>query len=110
MIRGEVGVTEGGFEFALAERIFDRTQGSPLQNGIGYRKERAWKIEEDAAFGGVPLTEEQVLFIESANPCYRERGTETTKPGEILAQGTFLLARLKNRRLKQVANTSKFPL
>lgn len=43
----------------------------------------------------IELTPEQVKAIEKANPCFKERHIESTKPGELLGQDTFYVGTLK---------------
>jgi len=43
----------------------------------------------------ITLTADQVRLIEKANPCYRERHVESSRPGELLAQDTFYIGQLK---------------
>jgi transposase InsO family protein len=57
--------------------------------------DRLLKLEEKAASEPIELTAEQVALIEKANPCYRERHVESSRPGELLAQDTFFVGHLK---------------
>ena len=41
------------------------------------------------------LTEEQIRFLEKANPCFRERRVESPYPGYLLSQDTFHVGRIK---------------
>lgn len=52
-------------------------------------------MEEKAATEPITLTTEQIALIEKANPCFRERHVESSRPGELLAQDTFYVGRLK---------------
>jgi transposase InsO family protein len=66
-----------------------------IKNGLGSRYERLLKLEERAATQEIELTAEQVALIEKNNPCFRERHVESSRPGELLAQDTFYVGRLK---------------
>ncbi len=65
------------------------------KNGMGTKYERLLKLEEKAAQQAIELTPEQVAQIEKANPCFRERHVESSRPGELLAQDTFFVGHLK---------------
>ena len=65
------------------------------KHGLGSRYERLLKLEEKAAQQAIALTSEQVAQIEKANPCFRERHVESSRPGELLAQDTFFVGHLK---------------
>lgn len=58
-----------------------------IERGRGSRYERLLHFEELAAA--------QVRWLEAANPCYRERHVESSRPGELLAQDTFFVGRFK---------------
>ena len=66
-----------------------------IKNNLGSRYERLMKLEEQVAQEGIELTPEQVVQIEKANPCFRERHIESSQPGELLAQDTFFVGTLK---------------
>jgi transposase InsO family protein len=65
------------------------------KNGMGTKYERLLKLEEKVAQQAIELTPEQVVQIEKANPCFRERHVESSRPGELLAQDTFFVGHLK---------------
>lgn len=65
------------------------------KHGMGSRYERLLKLEEKGLQTPVELTAEQAALIEKANPCFRERHVESSRPGELLAQDTFLVGTLK---------------
>jgi len=44
---------------------------------------------------GYHLTEEQIRLLEKANPCFRERHVESSYPGYLLCQDTFMVGALK---------------
>lgn len=66
-----------------------------IKNGMGQKYERLLKLEQQAAEQAIELTPEQVAQIEKANPCFRERHVESSRPGELLAQDTFYVGHLK---------------
>jgi transposase InsO family protein len=66
-----------------------------IKNGMGSKYERLLKLEEKAQQHAIELTPEQVAQIEKANPCFRERHVESSRPGELLSQDTFYVGQLK---------------
>lgn len=62
---------------------------------MGTKYERFLKLEEKAAKEPIEPTAEQIALIEKANPCFRERHVESSRPGELLAQDTFFVGNLK---------------
>ncbi|MBC8477970.1 IS481 family transposase [bacterium] len=66
-----------------------------IKNKMGSRYERLLKLEQVALDDKIELTAEQVKFIEKANPCFRERHVESSRPGELLCQDTFYVGQLK---------------
>lgn len=66
-----------------------------IKHGLASRYERLLKLEEKAAKEKLPLTAAQVAAIERANPCFRERHVESSRPGELLAQDTFFVGHIK---------------
>lgn len=66
-----------------------------IKHGMASRYERLLKLEEKASQHAIELTPEQVAQIEKANPCFRERHVESSKPGELLSQDTFYVGVLK---------------
>jgi transposase InsO family protein len=62
---------------------------------MGTKYERLLKLEEKAAQEPIELTAEQIALIEKANPCFKERHIESSRPGELLAQDTFFVGTLK---------------
>lgn len=65
------------------------------RNGLGGRYERLLALERTAVEQGVELTAEQVKLIEKANPVFKERHVESSRPGELLCQDTFYVGQLK---------------
>jgi transposase InsO family protein len=70
-------------------------QKALIERGLGSKYERLLRFEEHAASHALPLTTEQVRWLEAANPCYRERHIESSRPGELLAQDTFFVGHFK---------------
>jgi len=65
------------------------------KNGLGSRYERLLKLEERACREGIELSAQQVSLIEKANPAFRERHVESSRPGELLCQDVFYVGQLK---------------
>jgi len=66
-----------------------------IKHGVGTKYERLLKLEERMATEPIQLTAEQVRLIEKANPCYRERHVESSRPGELIGQDTFYVGTFK---------------
>jgi transposase InsO family protein len=66
-----------------------------IKNGMGSRYERLLKLEERALEHKIDLTAQQVAQIEKANPAFKERHVESSRPGELLSQDTFFVGTLK---------------
>ena len=66
-----------------------------IKHGMGSRYQRLLKLEEKALDQKIELTPEQVKAIEKANPCFKERHVESSRPGELLCQDTFYVGHLK---------------
>lgn len=56
-----------------------------IQKELGSKYQRLLKLEERALDNKIPLTPEQVKAIEKANPCFKERPVESSRPGELLS-------------------------
>jgi len=65
------------------------------KHGLGSKYERLLKLETRALEEGLELTAEQVAAIEKANPCFKERHVESSRPGELLNQDTFYVGHFK---------------
>ncbi len=65
------------------------------RSGLGGRYERLLALERQAVEEGLELTAEQVALIEKANPVFKERHVESSRPGELLCQDTFYVGHLK---------------
>jgi transposase InsO family protein len=66
-----------------------------IKNGMGSRYERLMKLEEKTLEQKIELTPQQVAMIEKANPAFKERHVESSRPGELLSQDTFYVGYLK---------------
>ena len=65
------------------------------RRGLGSRYERLLALEKKALDNQIELTPEQVKQIEQANPCFKERHVESSRPGELLCQDTFFVGQFK---------------
>lgn len=70
-------------------------QGILTKHGLGTKYERLLRLEERALEEGMALTPEQIALVEKANPCFRERHVESSRPGELLCQDTYLVGSFK---------------
>lgn len=66
-----------------------------IKQGLASRYDRLLRLEEQAAEEAIELTAQQIALIEKANPCFRERHVESSRPGELLCQDTFYVGQLK---------------
>jgi len=66
-----------------------------LKDNLETRYKRILRLEEVKNGQDVELTEEQIKLLEKANPCFRERRVESSYPGYLLCQDTFLVGTLK---------------
>lgn len=64
------------------------------RNGLGSKYERLLALESSYLSGDVELTGEQVKAVEKANPVFRERHVESSRPGELLCQDTLHVGRI----------------
>lgn len=74
---------------------FPTVQNILNKQGLGKRYERLLKLEERVASEAITLSDEQIRLIEKANPAFRERHVESSRPGELLSQDTFYVGQLK---------------
>lgn len=65
------------------------------KHGMGSRFERLLKLEAKHLEEGFELTAEQIAAIEKANPAFRERHVESSRPGELLSADTFFVGHFK---------------
>ena len=66
-----------------------------IKHERGSKLQRLFKLEAQAAEEGFELSGEQIRAIEKANPCFRERHIESSRPGEFLAADTFYVGQFK---------------
>jgi len=66
-----------------------------IKQGMGQKYQRLLELEKRHLQEGIELTEEQVNAIEKANPIFRERHVESSRPGELLCQDVFTIGRIK---------------
>ena len=74
--------------FVTIQKILERA-------GLGSRYDRWLAMEKRQAEEPIELTAEQVAFIEKQNPQFKERHVESSKPGELLNQDTFMVGSFK---------------
>lgn len=70
-------------------------QGILIKHELGSRFSRYLRLEEKAAQEAMELTPEQIAQIEKFNPCFKERHVQSSGPGQLLAQDTFEVGRIK---------------
>jgi transposase InsO family protein len=66
-----------------------------IKEDLVTRYRRLLRLEEEKNGQDINLTEEQIRFLEKANPCFRERKVESPYPGYLLSQDTFHVGRIK---------------
>ncbi len=66
-----------------------------IKHEMGARYQRLLKLEEKVLGKRIELPPEQVKAIEKADPYFRERHVESSRPGELLCQDTFDVGHLK---------------
>jgi transposase InsO family protein len=71
-----------------------RSRTSSRSRDWAARTSGGTRLEERALEEGLELTAEQVALVEQANPCYRERHVESSRPGELLCQDTYRVGNL----------------
>jgi transposase InsO family protein len=64
-----------------------------IKHGMASKFDRLLKLQEQLAAEPFELSAEQILQIEKANPCFRERHIESSRPGELLAADTFYVGK-----------------
>jgi transposase InsO family protein len=65
------------------------------RNNMSSRYDRWLKLEQKHSQLAFELNAEQVKFLEKQNPSFRERHVESSRPGELLCQDTFMVGTLK---------------
>jgi transposase InsO family protein len=66
-----------------------------IKHGMASTFDRLMKLEAKAAGEPIGLSAEQIIAIEKANPCFKERHVESGRPGELLCQDTFFVGTFK---------------
>lgn len=66
-------------------------------NGLGKKAERSGALEIRAFREHQMLTPEQIKMIEKINPCFKEQGNSSKRPGQLLVQDVILVGTLKNK-------------
>jgi transposase InsO family protein len=66
-----------------------------IKDNMETRYKRLLRLEEEKNGQEIDLTEEQIKLLEKANPCFRERKVESSYPGYLLCQDTFMVGTLK---------------
>ena len=66
-----------------------------LKENMETKYKRLLRLEQEKNGKDVDLTEEQIKLLEKANPCFRERHVESSYPGYLLSQDTFMVGTLK---------------
>ncbi len=66
-----------------------------IKHGMRTMYDRMLKLEERVSGKKTELSIEQIKYLEQINPCWRERHIESSRPGELLAQDTFYVGRIK---------------
>lgn len=65
------------------------------RQGLRTRYDRFLKLETKVLSEKIELNAEQVKYLERFNPVWRERHIESSRPGDLVAQDTFYVGRLK---------------
>jgi transposase InsO family protein len=66
-----------------------------LKENMETKYKRLLRLEEEKNGTDVDLSEEQIKLLEKVNPCFRERHVESSYPGYLLSQDTFLVGTIK---------------
>ena len=66
-----------------------------IKNDLASQYQRLLRIEEQALEKEIELTAEQARAIEKINPCFKESHAESSRPGELLCQGTCYVGNLE---------------
>jgi hypothetical protein len=70
-------------------------QSHLIKQGIASKFDRLLKLQEQVATEPFELSAEQITQIEKANPSFRERHVESSRPGELLCQDTCFVGTFK---------------
>lgn len=66
-----------------------------IRNDLASVYSRWLKVEERHLEEGIGLTAQQLVKIEKYKPCFKERHVQSSCPGELLSQHTFMVGKLK---------------
>lgn len=94
----------GGYRLSDALKLQGTSGSGPaIQNILAMDSlatvyDRLLRLEEKNANRAITFAADQVALGENANPCFRELHVESTRLGELLAQGTFFIGQLKGVR------------
>jgi len=66
-----------------------------VKENMETKYKRLLRLEEEKNGKDIDLTEEQIKLLEKANPCFRERHVESSYPGYLLSQDTFMVGTIK---------------
>lgn len=66
-----------------------------IKDEMETKYKRLLRLEEETNGTDIDLTEEQIKLLEKANPCFRERHVESSYPGYLLSQDTFMVGTIK---------------
>jgi transposase InsO family protein len=67
-----------------------------IKNDMSSKCQRLLQLEKQALQHTIELTSELIDQIEKANPCFRERHVESSRPAELLSQDMIYLGQLKS--------------
>lgn len=67
--------------------------------GLATSRERWLALDLPFATAEPPFTTEQIAFLQTQNPCWRDYGRSPASPGEVLVSGPFKLATPNGRRV-----------
>lgn len=70
-------------------------QSHLIKQGLASKFDRLLRLQEQVATEPFELSAEQISQIERANPVFRERHVESSRPGELLCQDTFFVGIFK---------------
>jgi hypothetical protein len=64
-----------------------------IKNGLGTRAKRLSLLQKKALQENINLSQEQIGLIEKENPCFRERFSKVSQPGQVLVQTKVVVAK-----------------
>ena len=65
------------------------------EHELGTKFDRWLALERQHAETGLELSAEQAAYLEKQNPAFRERHVESSRPGELVCQDTYLVGHIK---------------